>query len=180
MTVPTRSLATVTALAALAAGPAPAGAQTTSPVAAVSLTVTIPPRVALLPPPVVATRGEHVVEMTTRVGFANARASRVEVSLAAGAADLGDGVRVFVRSAGGDYVPLVPGVRVTVAQAGSSFDVGLDDAGGPVTFRLESTDPARLRTVAVPVTFRLTHGRGDLASGWSVTDVLCPGQAPSR
>jgi hypothetical protein len=176
MNVPTRSLPIAAAFAVLAAGSVRAGAQTTSPLAAVSLSVTIPPRLALLPAPVIAARGENAVEITTRVGFANARASRVEVALAGGAADLGDGVQAFVRTAGGGDVPLVPGARVMVAQAGSP----LDDAGGPVTFRLESADPARLRSVAVPVTFRLTHGRGDLASGWSVTDVLRPGPTPPR
>jgi hypothetical protein len=175
---------------AIALPVAPARAQVTSSAATVSLTVVVPPRVTLGgsggagrgtgsmrgSPSALDERPRWeggAVEITRRVGFANARASRIDVRLDAGGPSL-DGVRVLVRGGTMDdgFRPLVAGATLAVSRAASAEE----SAPADVTFRIESDDPARLRGLALPVSFRVVQGSGETAIGWSVADVLTTGR----
>lgn len=171
-TVTQRSVVPSLALIALGlASPSDVSGQLARP-AAVALTVIVPPRPAT--DPTITTEGRvslvgatpTTVDLETSVGSANQPATRIEVRL--GANWNADSTSIWVRNRRGEFERVLRDTSI-VALDPPRHATG---ARTPLLFRVESSRPVMVSSLAVPLEYRVTVGSGDEFSVWTFTSLL--------
>jgi hypothetical protein len=140
--------------------------------ASVALTVVVPPHA----PPrsgvtadggaTVISRTSTAVDLETRVGLGDRPTSRIEVRL--GAAWNTDSARVWVRNRNGTFEQLLRNAMIVALDSPPTHSA----APSPLYFRVESTRPIALSSLAIPVEYRLTVGAGDEIAVWSFPTLI--------
>ena len=139
--------------------------------ASVALTVVVPPHA----PPLSAMtdgsatlirRTSTALDLETMVGLGDRPASRIEVRL--GTAWDPEVARVWVRNRDGIYEQVIRDATVVALDAPHAHSL----APSPLHFRVESTRPAELSSLAIPVEYRMTVGAGDEITVWTFPTLL--------
>lgn len=170
-TVTQRSVVPSLALIALGlASPSVVSGQLSRP-ASVALTMIVPPRPSADP---ITTEGTvslvgvtpTAVDLETSVGLANHPAARIEVRL--GANWTADSTSVWVQNRRGEFERVLRDTSIVALDA-PRLATG---ARTPLLFRVESSRPLVVSSLAVPLEYRVTVGRGDQFSVWSFSTLL--------
>jgi hypothetical protein len=138
----------------------------------VALTVVVPPRPAS--DPTITTEGRvslvgatpTAVDLETSVGLANRRAARIEIRL--GANWNADSTSIWVRNRRGEFERLLRDASIVALDAPGQ----VTSARSPLHFRIESSRPLVVSSLAVPLEYRVTVGGGDEFSVWSFASLL--------
>ena len=140
--------------------------------ASVGLTVVVPPR----PPSDGSATSESrvsliaatptAIDLETIVGLANRRAARVEVRLAANWNS--DSTQVWVRNPRGEFEQLLHDTSVLALDGARHLGV----TRSSLRFRVESSRPLVVSSLAIPLEYRLTIGGGDEFSVWTFPSLL--------
>lgn len=139
--------------------------------ASVALTIVVPPHaqpdLALGPDGVaVVRRTPSAVDFEALVPVGDRSPSRVEVRL--GSPWAPDSTRVWVRDSTGAFEQLLTDASVVALEAPLASSV----QRSTLRFRVESSQPSLLASIAIPVEYRLTIGAGDQIVVWNVRTVL--------
>ena len=140
--------------------------------ASVALTVVVPPRPAS--DAIITTDGRvslvratpTAVDLETSVGLPNRRASRIEVRL--GANWNADSTSIWVRNRRGEFERLLRDAGIVALDAPQQPT----STRSPLHFRIESSRPLEVSSLAVPLEYRVTVGGGDEFSVWSFASLL--------
>jgi hypothetical protein len=139
--------------------------------ASVVLTVVVPPRRT---DGIVASEGivslvgttATAIDFDTMVGLADRAPARIEIRL--GAAWTGESTHVLVRNRRGEFERLLRDASVIALDTPRETRA----LASPLHFRVESSAPLALSSLAIPVEYRVTIGRGDEFSVWSFPALL--------
>ena len=139
--------------------------------ASIDLTVTVPPRtfdasVAREGKASLVSATPTAIDLEMLVGLTNRPATRIEVRL--GPTWNEDSTQVWVRNPQGEFEQLLRNgsiVALDTSQRGRTEQ-------SPLRFRVESSRPLVVSTLAIPVEYRLTVGAGDEFSVWSFSSLL--------
>ena len=140
--------------------------------ASVGLTVVVPPRVtsdgAVPSEGMISLIGATptVIDLEAIVGLANRPAARIEVRLAAGRDT--DSTRVWVQNRRGEFERLLRDASIVAIDGPRQ----LAAPRSSLRFRVESSRPLAVSSLAIPVEYRLTIGGGDAFSVWSFPSLL--------